>query len=219
LLPFVPRAWLLALTFGADSATLDPCLYFIDIVAALLAIIFGHWAKASIRRSGERLHGRGMAIAGLVLGYLWLGGSIVVILISAFISHSRVLANQAAALGSLRTINTAAITYKSTYNRGYPPTLAALGPPSAGNSNSSAEPSEKAAGLIDEYLAASLKSNYRFTYIPGPADSAGKIQTYTVRADPLEPGVSGKMYYFTDQTGVIRVEKSREANQNSPPIK
>jgi hypothetical protein len=211
--------WLLAFAHGADSATLDPCLHFIDIVAALLAVVFGHWAKASIRRSGERLRGRGMAIAGLVLGYLWLGGSVLVILISAFISHSQVLANQAAALGSLRTINTAAITYKSTYNRGYPPTLAALGPPINGNSNSSIEPSEKAAGLIDEYLASSLKSNYRFSYIPGPADDTGRIQAYRVLAGPLEPGVSGKMYYFTDQTNVIRVEKGREADQNSPPMK
>lgn len=35
----------------------------------LLAVIFGHVAKAQIRRTGER--GSGMATAGLVLGYLW----------------------------------------------------------------------------------------------------------------------------------------------------
>jgi uncharacterized membrane protein len=34
-----------------------------------LAIIFGHVAKAQIRRTGER--GSGMATAGLALGYLW----------------------------------------------------------------------------------------------------------------------------------------------------
>jgi len=72
--------------------------------------------------------------------------------------------------------------------------------------------------LIDEYLAAGRKSNYRFTYIPGPVDSAGRILTYKVHADPVEPGVSGKMHYFTDQTSVIRVENGKEANANSPPL-
>lgn len=218
LLPFVPVAMLLDLVFRTDYATLHHNLNFINVVAALLAVIFGHGAKASIRRSGAGLRGKGMGVAGLVLGYLWLAGFILVILISAFIDHSRVLANQASTVGSLRTINSAAITYKSTYNHGYPPTLAVLGPPNAESPNSSVAPSDKAAGLIDEYLAASLKSNYRFTYSAGPADSTGQIQTYAIHADPMEPGVSGKLYYFTDQTNVIRCEKGRVANEHSPPI-
>lgn len=218
LLPIVLGAGLLALVFGAESATLNPSLYYLGLVAALLAVIFGHGAKASIRRSSGRLRGKGVAIAGLVLGYLWLAGSILVIVISSFIDHSRLLANQASAVGSLRTINSAAMTYESMYNHGYPATLAVLGPPLIENPDASVRPSEKAAGLIDEYLASGRKSNYRFTYIPGPAGSTGKITTYAVHADPLEPGNTGKMYYFTDQTSVIRGEKGKEANENSPPI-
>lgn len=218
LLPFVPVAMLLDLVFRTDYASLHPNLKFINIAATLLAVTLGHGAKAAIRRSGARLRGKGMAVAGLVLGYLWLAGFMLVILISAFIYHSRVLANQASTVGSLRTINSAAITYKSTYNHGYPPTLAVLGPPNAESPNSSVAPSDKAAGLIDDYLAASLKSNYRFTYSAGPADSTGKIQTYAIHANPMEPGVSGKLYYFTDQTNVIRCEKGRVANEHSPPI-
>ena len=122
-------------------------------------------------------------------------------------------------MGSLRNINTAAISYAHTYDRGYPSTLAALGPTKSEIRNSSPEPSEKAAGLIDEYLASGRKSNYKFAYNPGPADSTGKITTYAVRADPIEPGNTGKMYYFTDQTGVIRAEKGKEADESSPPIK
>jgi uncharacterized membrane protein len=39
-------------------------------LGGLLAIPFGHIALFQIKRSGER--GRGMAITGLILGYLWL---------------------------------------------------------------------------------------------------------------------------------------------------
>ncbi len=40
----------------------------IPVLAPLLAIIFGHMARGQIRNSGER--GGGMAVAGLVLGYI-----------------------------------------------------------------------------------------------------------------------------------------------------
>jgi hypothetical protein len=39
------------------------------IVAAILAIVFGHIARGQIRRSEGRLNGKGMAVAGLVIGY------------------------------------------------------------------------------------------------------------------------------------------------------
>jgi uncharacterized membrane protein len=39
------------------------------LVAAILAIIFGHLAMGRIRRSQGRLDGTGMAVAGLVIGY------------------------------------------------------------------------------------------------------------------------------------------------------
>ncbi|UYN84876.1 MAG: DUF4190 domain-containing protein [Microcella sp.] len=41
------------------------------LLGGLLGIVFGHIALAQIRRTGE--NGRGLAIAGLVLGYSWLG--------------------------------------------------------------------------------------------------------------------------------------------------
>jgi len=39
------------------------------IVAAVLAVVFGHVAMGQIRRSQGRLDGTGMAVAGLVVGY------------------------------------------------------------------------------------------------------------------------------------------------------
>jgi type II secretory pathway pseudopilin PulG len=182
---------------------------------AVLAIVLGHLSRYEIRRSFGRLTGKGMAMAGLILGYL--GVSLVPILIVAAIAipnllRSRMAANQASAVGSLRTINTAAITYASTYNTGYPTTLAQLGPGRGG------APSPEAAGLIDEVLTSGIKSGYKFTYTPGEKDSAGRVTTYKAYADPVVPGNTGQNHYFTDQTGIIRQEFDRQATDASPPI-
>lgn len=47
-------------------------------VATPLAIPFGHVARSQIRRTGEQ--GAGMALAGMVLGYLWVGLILLVVL-------------------------------------------------------------------------------------------------------------------------------------------
>ena len=78
---------------------------------------------------------------------------VAIILIIAAIAipnllRSRIAANQASAVGSLRTLNTAEVTYSVTYNTGYTPTLGYLGPPAAG-----VNPVATAAGLIDSVLA------------------------------------------------------------------
>ncbi len=86
---------------------------------------------------------------------------VAIILIIAAIAipnllQSRIAANQASAVGSIRTINTAAITYASTYNIGYSSTLANLGP-------SASTPTSATASLIDSVLSAGSKSGYNFT--------------------------------------------------------
>jgi Domain of unknown function (DUF4190)/Domain of unknown function (DUF1707) len=53
-------------------------------LAAIPAVILGHLARQQIRRTGER--GDGMAIAGLVLGYLGIGIWTIIIFVLA--SHS-----------------------------------------------------------------------------------------------------------------------------------
>lgn len=45
--------------------------------AALPAVVLGHLARAEIRRTGER--GDGMAVAGLALGWLWIGAAALVL--------------------------------------------------------------------------------------------------------------------------------------------
>ena len=53
-----------SLVFGILGWTLLP------FVGSIAAIVTGHMARSEIRRAPERLEGDGLAIAGLVLGYL-----------------------------------------------------------------------------------------------------------------------------------------------------
>jgi hypothetical protein len=51
------------------------------IVAAIAAVITGHLAKKEIRESGKILGGDGMALAGLLMGYIQLGLFVVAIIV------------------------------------------------------------------------------------------------------------------------------------------
>ena len=50
---------------------------FFPIIGAIASIILGHMSLGEIRRSGGVMKGRGMAVAGLLLGYLQVLGSVL----------------------------------------------------------------------------------------------------------------------------------------------
>ena len=52
-------------------------LYF---VPALLAVIFGHTALSQIKRTGQG--GRGLALAGVILGWIWLALFVLIIVVA-----------------------------------------------------------------------------------------------------------------------------------------
>lgn len=133
------------------------------------------------------------------------------------INGERLRAQQASTVGSLRTINTSEITYSSTYTTGFSSDLQSLGGPVEWKPDSTAKLPANAAGFIDEKLASGTKSGYRFTYVPGPVVS-GVVKTYSLRADPMDQGISGVYHYYTDQTGVIRVNERQQAGANDPPL-
>lgn len=202
-------------TSGKAVASVILGVFFLAFPAAILAVVFGHLSRSEIRRSAGGLKGKGMALAGLIMGYF--GVAVVPILIVAAIAipnllRARMAANQASAVGSLRTLNTAAVTYESMYSKGYPSSLSAMGPARG------REPTADAAGLIDETLASGRKSGYVFAYRPGQKDEKGLIGTYTIHADPVEPGTTGRYHYFSDESGVIRQESGRPASQHSSPL-
>jgi len=155
---------------------------------------------------------------------------VAIILIIAAIAipnllRSRIAANQASAVGSLRTLNTAEVTYSTTYNTGYSSTLADLGP------GTTQTPTASYAGLIDEVLSGigsaggtattanqSSKSGYTFIYSPAAADSTNKIDYYSFTASPVQAGTTGTNFYYTDQSGVIRQNSTVTAGSSDSPL-
>jgi prepilin-type N-terminal cleavage/methylation domain-containing protein len=156
---------------------------------------------------------------------------VAIILIIAAIAipnllRSRIAANQVSAVGSLRTLNTAEVTYATTYNTGYSATLGDLGPPPAGTT-----PCATAAGLVDEVLSGwvsggttvgsaatvSTKSGYTFSYTPG-SPAGGTINTYQITANPVTIGTTGTNFYYTDQSGVIRQNSTTVAGSTDSPL-
>jgi hypothetical protein len=121
-------------------------------------------------------------------------------------------ANQASAVGALRTFNTAEVTYASIYTHGFSPDLKSLG-------RASGTPSESNAGLIDPTLTSGTRNGYKFLYTPGPKDSSGTITTYSIVARPVEFGRTGHNSYYTDQSCVIRsTDEDRAASRDDPPL-
>jgi type IV pilus assembly protein PilA len=141
---------------------------------------------------------------------------VAIILIIAAIAipnllRAKIAANEASAVGSLRTINTAAVEYSTTYG-GYPTTLLSLGGPAGGTAATTS------AELIDAVLASGTKSGYSFAYTTGTTDSSGNVWSYTLTATPTSVGTTGQRRFFTDQSGVIRANTSGTANVNSTPL-
>jgi type IV pilus assembly protein PilA len=142
---------------------------------------------------------------------------VAIILIIAAIAipnllRSKMAANEASAVGSLRTINTACVTYSINYG-GFPASLTALG-----GEGTSTAPTSTAAELIDNVLQSGAKSGYSFGFVAGATDSAGNVDSYVVNANPANPGVTGLRYFYTDQTGVIRASTTATATSANSPI-
>ena len=143
---------------------------------------------------------------------------VAIILIIAAIAipnllRSRIAANEASAVGSLRTVNTAEITYNTTYpTAGFACTLSALGPPASGSTVNSSN-----AGLIPPDLASGSKSGYTFAL---SGCSGTPAVNYDVTAAPNSPGVTGQRYFCTDSSGVIKYDATSAANclTNGSPI-
>jgi type IV pilus assembly protein PilA len=139
---------------------------------------------------------------------------VAIILIIAAIAipslmHAKMSGNEASAVGSLHTIITASQTYSSTYGKGYPATLAQLGPaviPSASN-----------ADLLDSVLSSGAKSGYTFSYSAAPA-VGGVVNSFAITADPSTRGNTGQRSFYTDQSFVIRFNSTTTASATDSPL-
>jgi type IV pilus assembly protein PilA len=145
---------------------------------------------------------------------------VAIILIIAAIAipnllRSRIAANEASAVGSIRTINTAEVTYASSYPDCGFTTLSNLG----GSGGAST-----GAGLIDSVLASGVKSGYSFVATAsggsgtcGGTGGATPNSTYNVTGLPVS-AQTGQRGFYSDQSGVIRYSVSGSAGSTSAPL-
>jgi len=120
--------------------------------------------------------------------------------------RSRMAANEASAVGSIRSINTAQITYSMTYeNRGYAPSLAALGHAASPSLKKSPEHgallNEKLAGADCTGNAWCETSGYRFQVVS--VCKLNKCSEYVSLAAPANENTGTRSFCSTSD-GVIR---------------
>jgi type IV pilus assembly protein PilA len=152
---------------------------------------------------------------------------VAIILIIAAIAipnllRAKIAANQSAAVGTLRTINSAEETFSSTYSDGFTANLTQLGGPAltaASCANGM---------LIDEVLSTAPynKGGYVYTYanngvpqltagIPAACGASG-FTGFSVSAGPVTLN-TGTAAYCIDESGVIRVDSAATAGEAMNP--
>ncbi len=129
---------------------------------------------------------------------------VAIILIIASIAipnllRAKMSANEAAAVGGVRTVNTAQISYNSAYpTMGYAATLAALG------GTSCAPPTPAGACLISSDLASGTKNGYTYTL----SATGTPASTYQIVAAPTVPNQTGTRYFCSFSDAVVRSSES-----------
>jgi type II secretory pathway pseudopilin PulG len=126
--------------------------------------------------------------------------------------RSRMAANESSAVATIRTVNTAEVTYAITYPaQGFAATIQALGGPAPCTAAT-----VTASCLLDDVLssATAQKSGYSFTAV---GTGSLPMSAYTTTAVPSVIGASGQRGFFSDQTGVIRYTADGSVPTNSSP--
>jgi type IV pilus assembly protein PilA len=138
---------------------------------------------------------------------------VAIILIIAAIAipnllKSRIAANEASAVGSVRTINTGQVTYQSLSGGSYATSLLLL---------NTGGPCQACTNIIDPSLAnasaAPGKSGYLFTTVsPGTFTANGTVQsTFDVTATPMTVGVTGNRAFCSSEGLVIHQNQTGAA--------
>ena len=130
---------------------------------------------------------------------------VAIILIIAAIAipnllRSKIAANESSAVGSVRTIGTAEVTYSSSWGSGYSVNLANLGGPAPCIAATAA-----AACLIDPLLSQGpfTKSGYQFN-AAGTLLVNGVYNGFEINAWPTTFQTTGVRAFCDDQTGVLK---------------
>jgi type IV pilus assembly protein PilA len=189
---------------GLNSICLLSCPYWFQRCNVLVHQLAEFSSKDSREREKNMRKQKGFSLIELLI-------VVAIILIIAAIAipnllRSRIAANEASAVGSIRSINTAQVSYASTYpDVGFAKSLTELGTPAAGCAK---VPDSTSSCLLDSVLGCAAqpctKSGYKF-------NSTGDTKTtpaptYTADGSPVTPGQTGQRGFFSDTSGVIRFD-------------
>ena len=159
----------------------------------IVAIILGHISLSEIKKSAGRLKGEGLAIAGLILGYLGIVAIPFILIVAAIaipnLLRARMAANEAAAVASMRAVIDAEANYQATHQEaGFTCRL----PEMSG---------------LDPALVGGLRHGYSFLLQNcAAATEGGPVVRFQLVVSPLAKGTSGIRAFCTDETGVIRMD-------------
>lgn len=170
----------------------------------VVAIIYGHLALSDIKKSAGRLSGRGMAIAGLVLGYMGVVMIPVILIVAAIaipnLLRARIGANEESAIEGVRAIAAAEATYAQTHgDEGYTCSLENL-------ANAGTLPGNITTGRRDGY-------SFELTQCVSEGGTAGYHSYFQVAAIPVSFNQTGVRTFCADESAVIKVKASASGQE------
>jgi type IV pilus assembly protein PilA len=141
---------------------------------------------------------------------------VAIILIIAAIAipsylRSKMAANEASAVQSVRDINTAEAAYSIQFGAGFSLSLLNLGGTGTTATTTNAL-------LLDPVVSAGTKDGFSFSYAVAGTDPQGNPNSFTVNANPLHAGTTGNRWFFSDESFVIRADGAHAATIADPPL-
>jgi len=192
----------LSVTYGQALGNGGLILVSTLIFFSIPAIIFGNFSLEKIRKSPVPTKGYDLAKAGQSLGCLYVVFSITAMFWLASAAHPRMDNNEMAAIGNIVKIRYAQDTYKKAHGV-YARSFAEL----------IAEVSTRAS-LAGDWHEGVQKEGYIFSL----TDEGGDGSSYEIRANPVMLGRTGREYFFSDPSFVIRGRTDGPADSTSPSI-
>ena len=197
-LPVMIAGAFAAIPLGAPAAILGAL---VGLVLTILSLTLGIAGTVRVNKNPSEFAGKGMAVAGIVLGSLLLVSVVPIGIIAAIaipnLRASLRAANEGAAINALRTLSAAEATYQSTAGAGDYGNLEEL------NSQS----------LINEAYTTKVRSGYRF-------ELSAYGDSYEVTATPVDYPKSGVRSFYVSEDGVIRAadKQGEVADEDDPPV-
>jgi type IV pilus assembly protein PilA len=176
---------------------------------SIVAVVLGHLSLSEIRKSAGRLTGQGLAIAGLVLGYAGIAFIPIVLILAAIaipnLLRARIAANESAAAGSIRTINSAQVSYAASH-------------PESGFTCSMSDLTD----LADARLVSGQKNGYAFELSGCTSETGSGANTrYHIVARPISPNQTGIRAFCSDESAVVKADSHGSSNrcaENGQPL-